>query len=256
MADYSFLIDQMTWSYSRIQSFAKCPHSFFVKYINGDEEDDTFLASFGSYVHQIHQLVFSGILKRDEASEYYIKYFDDFVTGYPPPEKVFSSYYKGGYRYFSDMPTFKGEIVGIETEFDFKVLGLPFRGAADLITKEDDGLVIYDHKAKDLKPYSNRRKPTKSDIELHEYTRQLYIYAEAVKQKFGEYPKRLVFNCYRTQTMIEQDFNDADLNETLNWAYNQVQEIRSFTEWNPDIDFFKCRYLCGLDDKCDYYDLI
>ena len=39
MNDYSFLIDSMTWSYSRLQSYQKCPYGFFVHYILGEDED-------------------------------------------------------------------------------------------------------------------------------------------------------------------------------------------------------------------------
>ena len=253
--NYSFQIDQMTWSYSRIQSFLKCPYCFFVHYILGEEEDDTFLASYGSFVHQIHQLVFSGFLKRNEAAEYYLENFDDFVHGGIPRE-IFTPYYRGAYEYFNDMPQFPGEIIGIEKEFNFDIKGHPFHGFADLITREKDGIVLYDHKAKNLKPYSNRKKPTKTDIELDEYSRQLYLYAEAIKQEFGEYPVRLIFNCYRNRSQIKLDFHEDKLYNILCWADDTIHYIRDYDKWNPDIDFFKCKYLCGLNDRCDYYDLM
>jgi len=245
----------MTWSYSRLQAFQKCPHSFFVHYILGEEEDDTFLTSYGSFVHQIHQLVLSGFLNRGDAADYYIENFDDFVRGGIPKE-IFTSYYRGAYEYFRSMPVFDGEIVGIEKEFRFDIKGHPFHGFADLITRESDGLVIWDHKAKNLKPYSGRKKPTKTDIELDEYYRQLYLYAEAVRQAFGEYPVRLNFNCYRNQTQIKVPFHAEKMYDTVDWADRMIIKIRDFDQWNPDIDFFKCRYLCGLNDRCDYYDLM
>ena len=245
----------MTWSYSRIQSFLKCPHSFFVHYILGEEEDDTFLASYGTFVHRIHELVLSGILPRSEAAGYYLGHFNDYVTGGIPKE-IFSSYYRGGYEYFANMPKFEGEIVGIEKELEFGVFGIPFKGFADLIMREDDGLVLYDHKAKTLKPYSGRAKPTKTDIELDEYSRQLYLYAHAMNREYGEYPSHMVFNCYRNRTMIKLDFYEDKLDETLHWASDAINKIRDYEEWNPDIDFFKCKYLCGLNERCDYHDLM
>ena len=253
--NYSFQIDQMTWSYSRIQSFLKCPHSFFVHYITGEEEDDTFLASYGSFVHQIHELVFSGFLKRNEAADYYLENFADFVHGGISKE-IYAAYYRGAYEYFKNMPTFEGEIVGVEKEFKFDVLGHPFIGFTDLITRTDSGLLLYDHKAKNLKPYSGRKKPTKTDVELDEYFRQLYLYAHAMHQEFGEYPKQLIFNCYRSQTMIKEDFYEDKMHDVLRWCDERIQEIRNYEKWNPDIDFFKCRYLCGLNDRCDYHDLM
>lgn len=245
----------MVWSYSRLQAFQKCPHSFFAHYIEGEGEDPTFLASYGSFVHQVHELVFSGFVKRDEAADYYVENFGDFVSG-SIPQDIFKSYYRGAYDYFRHMPVFPGDVIGIEKEFNFDIKGNPFHGFADLIMQEDSGIVLYDHKAKSLKPYSGRKKPTKTDIELDEYSRQLYVYAEAIKQWFGEYPSKLVFNCYRSQTQIKQDFCMDKLNATLDWCDEMIQKIRNYDKWNPDIDFFKCRYLCGLNDRCDYHDLM
>ncbi len=256
MNDYSFLIDQMTWSFSRLQSFQKCPYGFFVRYILGEDEDETFLASFGTFVHEIHRMVFSGVIDRKDAQDYYLENFRDAVVGPPPSKEVFASYYHGGYDYFANMPKFDGEIVGIEKEFFYDVGGYPFHGFADLITRTDSGLIIFDHKARNLKPFSTRKKPTKTDIELSEYYRQLYLYAEAVNQEFGEYPAELVFNCYRNRTMIRQPFSQDALDEAVAWSTGMIQEIRSCRNWNPDIDFFKCRNLCGLNDRCEYMELM
>lgn len=253
--DYSFLIDSMTWSYSRIQAFQKCPYSFFVRYILGEDEDETFLASFGSFVHEIHRQVLTGVLPKEYAATYYLEHLHNEVFGSPPSAEVARNYIRGGYEYMSDFPSFDGEVVGVEKELFFYVEGYPFHGFADLITN-DDGLILFDHKARNLKPFSGRKKPTKTDVELAEYYRQLYLYAIGIKKEYGEYPKELVFNCYRNQTMIRQKFDNESLSEAVRWAVGLIEEIRGCQNWNPDIDFFKCRNLCGLNDRCDYYDLM
>ena len=255
MNDYSFLIDSMTWSYSRLQSFQKCPYGFFVHYILGEDEDETFLASFGSFVHKIHQLILTGVLQKEDASLYYLTHLHDEVSGNPPSSEVARNYIRGGYEYMSSFPTFPGKTVSVEQELFFDINGYPFHGFADLVM-EDNGLILYDHKSRNLKPFSNRKKPTKTDIELAEYYRQLYLYAIGIKKEYGEYPKELVFNCFRTRTMIRQPFDPDRLEEAKAWATNLIEEIRSCQNWNPDIDYFKCKNLCGLNDRCDYYDLI
>ena len=255
MSDYSFLIDSMTWSYSRLQAFQKCPYSFFVHYILGEDEDDTFLASFGSFIHDIHRLVLTGELPKEDAALYYLTNLHDQVSGSPPSHDIARNYIRGGYEYMSSFPSFPGTIVSVEQELFFEVCGSPFHGFADLIT-DDHGLILYDHKARNLKPFSNRKRPTKMDIELAEYYRQLYLYAIGIKKEYGEYPKDLVFNCYRNRTMIRQPFEPEKLKEAEVWASALIQEIRSCKNWNPDIDYFKCRNLCGLGNRCDYYDLM
>lgn len=256
MNDYSFLIDQMVWSFSRLQLFQKCPYGFYVHYILGEDEDDTFLASFGSFIHKIHQLVLTGELAREDAQAYFLANFRSEVPEPPPSKEVFSSYYRGAFNYLASIPQFDGEIVGVEKEFFFDVGGYPFHGFADLITRTDAGLMVVDHKSRNLKPFSNRKKPTKTDQELTEYFRQLYLYALAVKQEFGEYPAVLAFNCYRERMLITQEFNENAMDEAVDWATGMIREIRSCRNWNPDIDFFKCRNLCGLNDRCDYKDLM
>ena len=256
MNAYSFLIDQMVWSFSRLQTFQKCPYGFYVHYILEEDEDNTFLASFGSFVHRIHELVLTGQLGRSHAQEYFLTHFRQEVPEPPPSREVFSSYYRSTFDYLAAIPAFDGEIVGVEQEFFFDVGGHPFHGFADLVTKTPNGLVIYDHKARNLKPFSNRRKPTKTDIELKEYFRQLYLYALAIRQAYGEYPAELVFNCYRERLMIRQKFDEGALGEAVAWATDLIGQIRSCESWKPDIDFFKCRNLCGLNDRCDYKDLM
>ena len=254
MNDYSFLIDSMTWSYSRLQSFGKCPYGFFVHYILGEEEEPTFLASYGSFVHKIHQLVLTGVLPKTDAASYFLENFRSEVCGTPPSPEVARNYLRDGYEYMSSFPSF-GKVLDVEKELSFEIDGYPFTGFTDLVT-EDNGLVIYDHKARNLKPFSGRKKSTKTDLELSDYFRQLYLYSEGIAQTYGEYPKELVFNCYRSRTMIRQPFDPEQLEIAKAWASGLIQEIRSVSDWNPDMDFFKCKYLCGLYDRCDYYELM
>lgn len=254
MADYSFLIDSMTWSYSRLQSFEKCPYGFFVHYILGEEEDPTFLASYGSFVHKIHQLVLTGALPKEDAAVYYLEHFRDEVRGTPPTPKVAKSYLRDGYEYMSAFPDF-GKVLGVEKELEFEIEGFRFQGIADLIV-EENGLVVVDHKAKVLAPFSGRKKPTKTDLELLSYLRQLYLYADGIAQEYGEYPKELVFNCYRERRLVRTPFDPEQLEITKAWAVDLIQKIRSGQDWVPDMDFFKCHNLCGLNDRCDYYELM
>ena len=127
MNDYSFLIDSMTWSYSRLQSFRKCPHGFFVHYILGEDEDETFLASFGSFVHEIHEKVLTGVLPQEYASLYYLEHLHDKVVGAPPSPEVARNYIRGGYEYMSDFPAFDGNMkkaLAFFADFGYNIQGL------------------------------------------------------------------------------------------------------------------------------------
>ena len=80
--------------------------------------------------------------------------------------------------------------------------------------------------------------------------RQLYLYAHGVKQKYGELPSLLCFNCFKNQQFIEEPFNQEAYEETLDWAGKTIETIASEEDVKPNIDYFQCRYLCGYHNDC------
>ena len=143
-------------------------------------------------------------------------------------------------------------MISVEEKIDFKIGGLNFTGRIDYLGEEDGDLVIVDNKSRDLKQRSKREKPTLKDKELDSMLRQLYIYAEAVRQKYGRLPKLLCFNCFRTGVFIEEPFNEDAYHEALSWAQSKVEEISGADEFYPNREFFSCYYLCGLSNHCCY----
>lgn len=63
---YKPLIDDMTWSYSRIEAFNDCPYRFFLRYIKRHKETDKFYASFGSFMHKLLEQYYKGELKQED----------------------------------------------------------------------------------------------------------------------------------------------------------------------------------------------
>ena len=238
-----------------MSAYEMCPYRFFLKYLYCCEEKPKFFSQYGEFVHQIHQLVFSSLLKRQYAAQYYVRYFMERVTEKAPTQQIFLSYFRSGLTYFENMPEFEGSPLGIEKEFRFEIDGFPFVGYADLLTKSD-GIILYDHKARTLKPRSNRKKPTLTDQELDRYFRQLYLYSIPIQKEYGEYPKKLVFNCYRAGYFIEEPFDIEKLDAAKLWALNTINEIISTQDWPPSIEAFRCKNLCGVEDNCSYFDLL
>jgi len=238
-----------------LSAFETCPYRFYLKYLHGCEEKPKFFSQYGEFVHQIHQLVFNSELPKKYAAQYYVRHFMERVTEKAPTQQVFLSYFRGGLSYFEDMPEFEGSPLGIEKEFRFEIDGFPFIGYADYLTKSD-GIILYDHKARALKPRSNRKKPTLSDKELDQYFRQLYLYSIPIKELYGEYPRELVFNCYRTKCFIREPFDIEKLDAAKDWAVGSIRKIISTEDWPPSIEAFRCRNLCGIEDDCCYYDFL
>ena len=41
-------------------------------------------------------------------------------------------------------------------------------------------------------------------------------------------------------------------NSAIQWAKDRIEEISNDTDFDPNQDFFACRYICGVSDDCIY----
>ena len=243
----------MVWSHSRISSFHECPYQFFLRYIKLCEKQPCFFASYGSFVHSLTEQFYSGKASAASLVSRYLLEFRTEVEGRAPSFKIFDSYFRQGLAYLQNLKPLSGSVLSTEQEVHFTVGDKPFVGFVDLVCRDEDGrLCIVDHKSRALKPRSGKEKPTRSDAELDRYLRQLYLYSIPVSEQYGRTPDRLIFNCYRTGEWISEDFRPEGLAEAKAWALSSIAQINSAQGWPPNVDFWKCRYLCGLAHECEY----
>ena len=64
-------------------------------------------------------------------------------------------------------------------------------------------------------------------------------------------PHTLSFNCFRTHTVIREPFVKEKFEGAKVWAVNLIHQIEENEDWNPDIDFWKCSYLCEHHNNCE-----
>jgi len=250
---YLPLIEDMVWSYSRIKAFDDCPYRFFLKYISKCKEADKFYASYGSFMHKLIESFYRGKLSKDDMLTEFLMKFSENVKGTRPRESTVKKYIDGGKKYLKEFQPFRYQMIDVEKKVNFKINGLRFVGFIDYLGKDSDGrFVIIDNKSRDLKPRSNRTNPTVKDRELDEMLKQLYLYSAAIKQEFGECPKLLCFNCFRTGVFIEEPFKENDYKETIEWVKRKIENIKTTEDFYPNQDFFSCRYICGVSDDCIY----
>ena len=252
--NYSHIIDDMCWSYSRITAYEDCPYRFYLRYIQKVSKNRNFFADYGSFLHLIIQKYLTGELKESELVGYYLMRFRTEVVGKAPSQQIFKNYFRQGLEYLKSMKPPEDETIGVEKEVSFRVGDKEFIGYIDRVSK-GDGIEIIDNKSRALKERTKRKKPTKADMELDEYLRQLYIYSIPIKDEYGVYPKNLVFNCFRTQTVIREPFNIDAYEATKQWALNTIDVITKESEWKPNIDWFKCKYLCECSSQCEYFQM-
>lgn len=250
--NYSNIISDFTWSYSRIGQFEMCPYGFLLSYIKRAPKKPMFFSDYGSFMHMLIEQYLRGFLEKEDLTDAYLFGFKRNITGRAPSSKIFKSYFEQGYDYLSKIDFPYMSPVGVEQKYDFMVGDKKFTGIVDCVAMDDDGLVILDNKSRALKPRSGRKKPTQSGEELDSYLRQLYLYSVPVEQIYHTYPVRLEFNCFRTGQLISEPFREEEFEKTKRWALKTIDTITENEDWSPKIDYWKCNYICDLGDDCCY----
>lgn len=251
----SHIISDMTWSYSRITTFEDCKYRFYLKYIKHIESIRHFFADYGSFMHLIIEKYLLKELKKEELVSYYLTEFRRNVVGKAPNHTIFQNYFRQGIEYLSTIEYPKDEILGVEKEVAFNIEDMKFIGYIDKVSRNADGIDITDNKSRALKERSGRQSPIKTDLELDEYLRQLYIYAIPIEMEYKETPNNLIFNCFRTKTLIKEPFSEKTYEDTKKWALKTIENISKEEDWNPNIEWFKCKYLCDVCNECEYYQM-
>lgn len=253
---YAPLIDDMTWSYSRVKSFEDCPYKWYLRYIIGLRGKRMFFSDYGSFMHKLIESFHRGEATPQQLVDRYLCDFKKEVGGFAPSGRVLNNYFQGGLQYLQTLQPLQADILGIEKEVRFSIGGHPFVGYIDLLCEKDGELTVIDNKSRVLKRRSTRKKPTLSDAELDEYLRQLYIYSIAVEEEYGRLPTQLCFNCFRGQTWIQEPFSEQAFAASQEWLLSNIAKIRTESEFMPSVEFFKCTYLCEMQDHCEYFDLM
>lgn len=250
---YSFVIDNMIWSYSRLSSFDECRYRWFMKYILEEQEDEMFYASYGRFMHSILERFYKNEITKEQMLSEYITSYSSQICGERPSEKVAESYFNKGLEYLKSFVPLPYEVLSVEERMEADLFGHQFVGFPDLVCRDGQEIIIVDNKSKDLKPRSGRAKPTNNDKEIDKMLTQLYIYAEFIKQKYGKYPSGFLFNCFRANTLVYEPFVYERFCEVMDWVKSKISEIRMEENFSPSIEYFFCNYLCGYRKDCVYY---
>lgn len=250
---YRPLIEDMTFSYSRITCYDDCPYRFFLSYINKCDKSEKFYASYGTFMHWLIQQYHLGLMTKEDMLSTFLNDFSESVKGRRPSELIVTKYIQSGIDYIKNLSPLPFKTLAVEKKIRFKIGDIPMVGIVDYIGEQNGNLVIVDNKSRDLKPRSGRKKPTLKDAELDNLLRQLYIYAAAVQQEYGEFPTELCFNCFRTGAFIREPFVKDAYDETVSWVKKKVETMKEASDFYPSVDFFTCYYLCPFSDECCYW---
>lgn len=251
--DYSFIIEDMVWSYSRLTSFEDCPYRWYLQYIlRKPRGEPQFFATYGTFMHSVMEQYLSGKLSREELVPYFLENYDEQVSGTAPSKKIRDNFFTSALTYLQNFNFPYKDNIAVEKRVSFQIDGYQFIGFIDVLSETGKQLHITDHKSHGLLPRSGRKFPTKYDRELDDYLRQQYLYSIPVKDEYGRYPKTLNFNCYRHGRFITEQFDPLKLHEVKQWAVNSIERIKNERDWEPNPDAFKCNFICDMRGQCEH----
>lgn len=255
--NYSHIISNMTWSFSRITAFEFCRYGWFLKYIYNTKKAPLFFSDFGKLMHSIFAEYLTGELGSSQLASVYLLRFLPEVIGKAPNEKVFKTYFDSGLTALKNISLRRDNVVGVERKYEFEIEGKPFIGFVDYVAQDNSVLAIHDFKSGDIKPFSTKEKKSKTDIandeKLAMYINQQYLYSIPIKDELGIAPNTLSLNCFRFNRIITEPYTQEGLAKAKSWALESIEQITNNEDWTPNYDWFRCRYLCDVHDECEYY---
>lgn len=261
MSEYKESVDKMRWSYSRLTSFEHCQYEFYLNYIiNNDDEylsEGNFYAEVGIFVHEVLAKIFNGELTPDEASQYYVDNFEKNIF-YKVKKSTMDKTFELCADYFASVDfgwLNNYEILGVELEMEFKIEDYDFVGYIDLLLKDkrDGKIVIIDHKSAPypLKLDGTVKKNSQSSFEM--YKKQMYLYSYAVKEKYGVFPKEIIWNHFKAEgKFVTIPFIEKEYDEAVKWLTQTIHKVENEKDFKPTLDYFYCTNLCNFRNCCEY----
>lgn len=248
----SLLADDHVYSFTQLQGYDECKYAFYLKRIEKREEEATnAFAEKGSLIHSLLDEWAKGLLsKADMIEEYDRRYGEEVQTAWPRMMKGYAQKaYQQGYEFLRDFDEFAGyNIIAAEEKYNSEITlsdgsTRPFVGIIDLIVREEstNDLIIFDHKSKGKQSFK------KAEDEMY---MQLYMYAQYVHEKYGEWPAKLGFHLFNQEGLkVTRPFEMTEYERVMKWAANRIEQIEeaSIVDWleckeKPD---FYCWELCG-----------
>jgi CRISPR/Cas system-associated exonuclease Cas4 (RecB family) len=241
-------LDNLVWSFSKVNNYNRCPHGFKLTYIDKVPQIDNAFAEYGSFAHSLLEKYFKGEVEFFELSQMYENEYNiNVLHEFPSCEfcDLTEKYYNDGLKYFNSFDGLEDnyKTIGVEQEIRLDIDGEPFIGYIDLILQDiiDGRYIIIDHKSK---------SKFKSKKEKEHFLLQLYLYSLYVKEQYGEYPKELKFNMFRTQKWETELFSEEKLKKSISWFTFNIDMIYSDNVFPKNKDDFFCNNLCGVREIC------
>lgn len=258
---FDFILDGMVWSFTRVNAYATCPKMFKLSYIDCESKLQNAFAEWGTLCHGILEDYFNGKITLLDMTTAYDDRFGE-VVKHNFPFKLRAKYRESGKTFFDSFAGLPDgyEVLGVEQKVDLRFKGRPFVGYIDLLLrdKSDGKIILVDHKSK---------SKFNTEAEKSHYLMQLYLYSQYVYERYGQYPKLLVFNMFRAGTVVTEEFRKEAFDSAVRWLNDTIDSIYRDVEFSDKIclecmrkrtaeddfkhsDFF-CNELCSVRSHCE-----
>ena len=253
------LPDNFRWSFSKLAAYRQCKRSFYLQYIVANQEDqiESYYSQYGSFAHKLLEQYYKGDLPSFCLADAWREGYESDVTMPPPrfPVGLGDKYYAAAEEYFEnfqDLDTDRYDVLSVERKFVIDLDGYQISGIADLVLRDNEdpdhhGIIVIDHKSKSMNSLKKERNL---------YRKQLYLYALWVKQEFGQWPTKLIFNMFKEHTEIVEEFSIDEMEATKKWFLDTIHEIETsdvFEDWDTNYSSYFCGQICSCAAECDEY---
>ena len=283
--NFDFIIDEMTWSFSRVNSFHNCAYSWMLNYIECVDKENNFFSDYGLLVHAALEKYFKNELEIFELAGWYEENYKEFVKTSPPayPVGMEAQYYDSGLEYFMnfDFPKDDYEVISVEDSFNINFAGNDIIIKPDLVlknkktgkyilcdyktsllfkeTNNDKNCVYLHHNGKKEK-YTFKSKDKKE--QLVEYVFQMYLYCLGLKEKYDIQIDEIQIWFIRQNRELIFNYKQEKSDDAINWFTEAVETIKKEREWKP-VTFglseeelkkkaYWCQNICGVRSLCPH----
>ena len=253
---YTKLLNDMTWSFSRLHAWEQCPYAFYLKYIEQRDGESNYYAANGKCMHEVFEAILTNQIPLDECTQCYADKYD--LICETTKQSTMDSTYEKCIDYLCTIDGIdleKYEILGVELKLDFNIGKYKFVGYADLVVKNKKSgeIILVDHKQathfmkKDGTPLKNQLE------NFLAYRHQMYIYCKGLKDCFGIDVNKIIWHHFKDNgelTIIP--FEADEYEETLQWAVNTIEKIKKDKKFLNKRSYVLCSSLCDYRNDCEY----
>jgi len=265
MNNYSFITDNIIWSFSSASTYETCPYAWKLTYIDAEERTKNIFSEIGLSVHSVLENYFNKELDLWNLPLEFEKVWNKTVVSEPPYFMVkygtVEKDYKSLMTFFEDLSwdIDDFEVLGNELHIKSEYRGLELTIRPDLIFKDKKTGTTYLSDFKTSKPLTPKGKPKKGKLEPYWTQMGFYSYIIEKETDIKIDKLRVYLPKYGSDTFFDFDYTEEFGKASAEWFYKLATAAMNDGEYPPNNtkkNAFFCQSLCSVSHACEYKDVI